>query len=82
MSAGWRRTHVSFATNMQAEFMRWRQPINRHTALIRLSLATFPVNSAAADPGIPQVLWQASICWATRGFVGATNTTLPSGNQL
>lgn len=54
---------------------------DRSTICMRLSLATFPVNSAATLPGIPQVLWQASICWDTSGFVGATNTTFPWGNQ-
>lgn len=51
------------------------------TASIRFLLDTSPVNSAASLPGIPQVLWQASICCATSGFEGATKTTFPEGNQ-
>jgi len=53
----------------------------RLTASIRFFFATSPVNSTASLPGIPHVLWQASICWATSGFVGATKMTFPAGNH-
>ncbi|KAG5455735.1 MAG: hypothetical protein BJ554DRAFT_4743, partial [Olpidium bornovanus] len=40
-----------------------------------------PVSSTESACGMPQTSWQALICWATRGFVGAINNTFDRGNQ-
>lgn len=45
-------------------------------------IAFLPVSSIVSVLGIPIILWQAKICWATKGLVGAKNTTFPHGYHL